>query len=150
MEELVPTDDTPYYSLHEDVVLKEILPKLPVKSLLKFKWVSKTWLSYISNDSSLVSTHLEHHSKRLAAAPEFPDNISSASNEKRKLPAKLFHLGHDDDTKHVEIDTSYMNQALREVSEDDMIISVSTLSDLATAWFVSNQPTTPPTAPEQR
>ncbi|XP_024029788.1 F-box protein CPR1, partial [Morus notabilis] len=49
--------------LPEDLVVKEILPKLPIKSLMRFKCVSKTWFDHIANSSSLASSYLRHHSK---------------------------------------------------------------------------------------
>ncbi|GMN24053.1 hypothetical protein TIFTF001_000405 [Ficus carica] len=48
--------------LPEDLVVNEILPKLPVQSLLRFKRVSKKWFDLIANDFRFVSAHLRHHS----------------------------------------------------------------------------------------
>lgn len=47
--------------LAEEIVVV-ILSKLPVKSLMRFKSVSKRWLALITNDSSLIASHLHHHS----------------------------------------------------------------------------------------
>ncbi|XP_031284053.1 F-box/kelch-repeat protein At3g23880-like [Pistacia vera] len=46
-----------------DDLVRDILLRLPVKSLLRFKCVSKSWLSLISNHK-LAITHLNKTSKR--------------------------------------------------------------------------------------
>ncbi|KAK9994099.1 hypothetical protein SO802_023802 [Lithocarpus litseifolius] len=40
-----------------DVIVLEILARLPVKSLLRFRCICKTWYSYVTNPS-FISTHL--------------------------------------------------------------------------------------------
>ncbi|CAN0891734.1 Putative F-box protein At1g50870 [Linum grandiflorum] len=42
---------------HEDVVVSQILTRLPVKSLMKFKCVSKGWKSTIEKDSHFIDLH---------------------------------------------------------------------------------------------
>lgn len=42
--------------LAEDFVLTEILPRLPVESLRRFRRVSTDWWHYISNESRFIST----------------------------------------------------------------------------------------------
>ncbi|CAL5345609.1 unnamed protein product [Camellia sinensis] len=48
--------------IHEDVMV-EILVKLPVKSLLRFKCVSKSWSSLITNPS-FIAKHLTNSNKK--------------------------------------------------------------------------------------
>ncbi|CAL5030584.1 unnamed protein product [Urochloa decumbens] len=43
-----------------EIVTMEILSRLPVKSLLRFRSVCKAWRSVISDDLSLVGSHLQH------------------------------------------------------------------------------------------
>ncbi|PON72402.1 F-box domain containing protein [Trema orientale] len=52
---------THHQSLPEDIIVR-IMSKLPVKSLLRFKSVSKRWRTLITTDSHLVTTHLRHSS----------------------------------------------------------------------------------------
>lgn len=49
--------------LPEDVVISEILHRLPVKSLLRFKSVSKSWLAHITNPN-FHKLHLHHHTSK--------------------------------------------------------------------------------------
>ncbi|PON48918.1 F-box domain containing protein [Trema orientale] len=49
------------HSLSEDIMIK-IMSKLPVKSLLRFKCVSKQWFSLITTDSYFITTQLHHSS----------------------------------------------------------------------------------------
>ncbi|XP_021742823.1 F-box protein At1g67130-like [Chenopodium quinoa] len=53
-------------TLPDHLIFEKILPKLPVKSLLRFKSVSKLWLSTISSHK-FVQTHLKFSSSRLQA-----------------------------------------------------------------------------------
>jgi hypothetical protein len=50
----------------------EILARLPVKSLLRFRSVCKAWRAVISDDLSLVSAHLRHHQPDPSALLIFP------------------------------------------------------------------------------
>ncbi|XP_074284071.1 F-box/kelch-repeat protein At3g23880-like [Silene latifolia] len=43
--------------LHDDLIIEEILTRLPVKSVLRFKWVSKQWYSTLSS-SDFANAHL--------------------------------------------------------------------------------------------
>ncbi|XP_077231512.1 F-box protein At5g49610-like [Tasmannia lanceolata] len=45
-------DETENHHLTEDVVMVDILPRLPAKSLFRFKCVSKKWNDFISHDPS--------------------------------------------------------------------------------------------------
>ncbi|KAK9167620.1 hypothetical protein Scep_002811 [Stephania cephalantha] len=47
-------------TLHEELIFQLILPRVPARSLLRFKCVSKAWLSLISTDAQFIKTHLQH------------------------------------------------------------------------------------------
>ncbi|XP_074362622.1 putative F-box protein At1g32420 [Apium graveolens] len=51
-------DDHPLPLVHEDIIRVEILPRLPVKSLVRFRCVCKSWNLLLSNDPSFVQSHL--------------------------------------------------------------------------------------------
>lgn len=68
----VDVDAAPPAHLHlsEDVIAAEILPRLPVKSLLRFKSVCRSWHALIS-DPAFASLHLDRYKKnrKLAVMP---------------------------------------------------------------------------------
>ncbi|KAI3921326.1 hypothetical protein MKW92_026628, partial [Papaver armeniacum] len=47
-----------------DIVTREVLSRLPVKSLMRFKCVCKHWLFLIQEDPSFIALHLEHSKAR--------------------------------------------------------------------------------------
>jgi hypothetical protein len=55
-----------------EILTTEILARLPVKSLLRFRSVCKAWRAVISDDLSLVSAHLRHHQPDPSALLIFP------------------------------------------------------------------------------
>ncbi|XP_021724261.1 F-box/kelch-repeat protein At3g23880-like [Chenopodium quinoa] len=54
-----PAAKTQFSDILEDIILCEILPRLPVKSLFRFKSVSTKWRSVIS-DPQFAKTHFTH------------------------------------------------------------------------------------------
>lgn len=53
-------DEDEYRWLVDDFVVEEILPRLPGRSLCKFKAVCKGWRHCITSDSSFISNQLRH------------------------------------------------------------------------------------------
>ncbi|XP_074361038.1 putative F-box protein At1g32420 [Apium graveolens] len=51
-------DDPRLPLVHEDLIRGEILPRLPVKSLVRFRCVCKSWNLLLSNDPIFVQSHL--------------------------------------------------------------------------------------------
>ncbi|KAI3977286.1 hypothetical protein MKX01_030912 [Papaver californicum] len=51
-------------NFYDTDVVREILSKLPVKSLMRFKCVCKYWLFLIQEDPSFADQHLEHSKRR--------------------------------------------------------------------------------------
>ncbi|KAK9135989.1 hypothetical protein Syun_015319 [Stephania yunnanensis] len=43
--------------IEEDIIIQEILPRLPIKSLFRFKLVSKKWLNLITHDPLFLAHH---------------------------------------------------------------------------------------------
>ncbi|KAI3876804.1 hypothetical protein MKX03_035993, partial [Papaver bracteatum] len=56
--------DGTYPSIGDDVMV-EILSRLPVKSLMRFKSVCKHWLYLIKQDKGLIDLHFNHSKSRL-------------------------------------------------------------------------------------
>ncbi|KAI3879078.1 hypothetical protein MKW92_045970 [Papaver armeniacum] len=76
--------------LDEDIVAREILSRLPVKSLMKFKCVCKNWLTLIEEDSSFIDLHLESAKTR----PGFLiTNLLKDNNKATFMIADLFFQG---------------------------------------------------------
>ncbi|KAK9112711.1 hypothetical protein Scep_020230 [Stephania cephalantha] len=57
--------------LTEDIIFEEILPRLPIKSIFRFKLVSQKWLNFITNDPLLPT----HHSQK---GPNTTNDITSS------------------------------------------------------------------------
>jgi hypothetical protein len=58
--------------LPHDIIL-EILPRLPVKSLCRFRCVSRRWCTAISSDQVFVSKH-RHRTQQLIVASALPES----------------------------------------------------------------------------
>lgn len=55
-------------TIPEEVMIDEILPRLPVKSLMRFKAVCKSWRAIISGgDQCLITSHLQRSRQQLSA-----------------------------------------------------------------------------------
>ncbi|KAI3938715.1 hypothetical protein MKW92_047722 [Papaver armeniacum] len=50
----------------DDIIVCEILSRLPVKSLVRFKCVCKHWLQLIQEDSYFIDLHLTHSKTRIS------------------------------------------------------------------------------------
>lgn len=46
----------------EDIIRCKILPRLPVKSLITFRCVCKSWNNFLTQDPEFVKAHITHHS----------------------------------------------------------------------------------------
>lgn len=92
--------------LPEDMVVNEILPKLPVQSLLRFKRVSKKWFDLIANDSRFVSAHLRHHSNATQLSIILARYSSSRRSRYRTYRTRSLLLV--DEPNVVESDMSYI------------------------------------------
>ena len=96
--------------LPEDLVFAEILPKLPAKTLMQFKCVSKSWSTRISGDSSFIAAHLNHHhsnnTTRLAIALSV-DYIESQRNP-TLMQKTMSLLSYEGSRVSSDIDTSYL------------------------------------------
>ncbi|KAK9135916.1 hypothetical protein Syun_015246 [Stephania yunnanensis] len=57
--------------LTEDIIFEEILPRLPIKSIFRFKLVSQKWLNFITHDPLLPT----HHSQK---GPNTTNDITSS------------------------------------------------------------------------
>ncbi|XP_026385192.1 F-box protein At1g30790-like [Papaver somniferum] len=72
--------------LDEDIVAREILSRLPVKSLMKFKCVCKNWMTLIEEESSFIDLHLE----RAKTRPGFLITNLKDNNKATFMIADLF------------------------------------------------------------
>lgn len=54
------TSSSCWWNLPEDLVIDQILSRLPVKSLMRFKSVCKRWYSFPTNPS-FIASHLKHN-----------------------------------------------------------------------------------------
>lgn len=80
-------------TLPEELVISEILPKVPAKSLIRFKCVSKDWLEVITNGAPLKKAHARHHTAR--TSPEISFIIHGLERYSIGYH-KLFFISRDD------------------------------------------------------
>ncbi|GMN52861.1 hypothetical protein TIFTF001_022005 [Ficus carica] len=94
-------------SLPEDLE-KKILLKLPVRSLIQFKCVSKKWSSLITADSLFITSHLEHQHQFNSSTLLFLKPKTSRFDlfNQNCTPARLMFLR--DKSNAVELDTSHI------------------------------------------
>ncbi|CAN6249727.1 unnamed protein product [Urochloa humidicola] len=95
--------DTTVPQLPLEIVTTEILARLPVKSLLRFRCVCKAWRSVISDDLSLVGAHLQHQPPPssllvfpvvLCGRPDHDDDhhcYTAENKKKRSCSSMAFH-----------------------------------------------------------
>ncbi|KAI3879080.1 hypothetical protein MKW92_045972 [Papaver armeniacum] len=76
--------------LDNDIIVSEILSRLPVKSLMRFKCVSKHWLYMIEQDSYFIDLHLTRSKTRPSLI-----YVISLPPAKDQLCSKIGCKGHD-------------------------------------------------------
>ncbi|MCL7049131.1 hypothetical protein MKW94_011975 [Papaver nudicaule] len=66
--------NTPY--LPHDIIVSEVLTRVPVDSLMRFKCVCKYWLSLISNDSEFIKLYSRQFGNHgfIQLSPSYPDD----------------------------------------------------------------------------
>ena len=87
----------------EDVLFKEIMTRLPMKSVIRFKTVCRAWLARLSRNS-FIANHLHH-----CSAIEKPYDIIRGMNYNYDDP-RLFRIA-DGESNPVEMDMSYVTKA---------------------------------------
>ncbi|CAN0854386.1 Putative F-box protein At1g47730 [Linum grandiflorum] len=103
--------------LDDDLVVTQILVRLPVKSLMRFKSVSKPWKSTIEQDSHFINLHRTH------ATPQLFTIVFDHGEHVFKVP-RLFHFlladldCGDDDVRGASIQTSWSVRVPSTYTED--------------------------------
>ncbi|CAN1809943.1 F-box protein At3g07870 [Linum perenne] len=80
-------DDAHCSILDDDLVVSQILSRLPAKSLMRCKLVCKDWKSIIQHDSNFINLHHTRSQLRpslfIAVRPRSPNNSNNNNNNKR-------------------------------------------------------------------
>ncbi|XP_026432880.1 putative F-box protein At5g62660 [Papaver somniferum] len=80
-----------FIRIDNDIIVSEILSRLPVKSLMRFKCVSKHWLYLIEEDSYFIDLHLT----RSKARPSLVYVIPLLSVKDQEY-TEIRYMGHDE------------------------------------------------------
>ncbi|GMN52857.1 hypothetical protein TIFTF001_022000 [Ficus carica] len=114
--------------LSEDIKTK-ILSKLPAKSLIRLKCVSKRWYSLIASDSHFTVSHLRSQYDSSSSSSQFSlILVTNSTFSPNSTPSSRILLLRNDESDVVEIDTSYImssNHSHRrrsKLSIDDMTV----------------------------
>ncbi|KAK9112708.1 hypothetical protein Scep_020227 [Stephania cephalantha] len=93
-------------SIGEDIIFQEILPRLPVKSIFRFKLVCKKWLNLFTHDPLFP----KHHHEKISRPNR---NIAASSNFLSYGSRSLF-IFNDDHTDQFELQAPRFMTGLRD------------------------------------
>ncbi|XP_021724185.1 F-box protein CPR30-like [Chenopodium quinoa] len=79
-EDVIVAAKTQFSDIPEGIILSEILPRLPAKTLVRFKSVSREWNAIISS-TQFAETHLTHLSSRSVLTLDYYSNFEALDYE---------------------------------------------------------------------
>ena len=119
------------YSLGEDNI-KIILSKLPVKSLMRFKYDSKRWFALITTDSYLITTHL-HHSNTTKLCI-----LSGIVDDEEKSVYNMLLLHDESSIEELELDHQLVDQIFGIVGSSNGLVYGCLWSDSSLYAIMTN------------